>query len=256
MTELQKAMDYAAKRTQAERNVKSHIDDILSEAAVDIARQARGISVVSSEAMFRQMLGIRTESIVDEAERKINAYIREYSKASIAALGDKDTGATGRLLNSELFGKTFQERSHTYMRYFLDDVVRMIVAGRKLKMRQAEIENTVRGQYQDPYTNGAIGQVNRKGADIRVPAYGRGVYHSAYGNIVRNAQGTISIAWGQEGRNHARRNGAVGFRVHRGSSYPCPLCDGEVDKGVRPITAPSAPFHSRCCCLIEYVYEN
>lgn len=256
MNGIQEARDFASKRAQAERNVKSHINTILSAAAVDIAKEAEGITLVSSEAMFRQMVSVKTRKIVDDAEERINAYIRAYSKASISILGDKDTGATGRLLNSELFGKTFMERSHTYMQYFLDDVVKLIVAGRRLKMKQADIESSVRTQYQDPYTNGIIDQANRKGANIQIPGYGRGIYHSAYGNIVRNAQGTIAIAWGREDKNYAKRNGAIGFRIFRGSSYPCPLCDSEVDKGIQPMTAKSVPFHLNCRCLVEYIYEK
>lgn len=253
---LQSAKTYASRRTQAERDVRTRIDRILESAATDIVKDAQGITLVSSESMFRQMVYVRAKNTVDAAESAINYYIREYAKASITILGDKDTGATGRLLNSELFGKTFEERSHTYMQYFLNDVVKLIIAGRRLKMKQSAIESTVKSQFKDPYTNGIIDQANRKGANILVPAYGRGIYHSAYGNIVRNAQGTISIAWGREAKNYAKRNGAIGFRVYRGSSYPCPLCDDEVAKGVHPMTDQTVPFHSRCCCIIEYVYEN
>lgn len=253
---LTNAQQFALRRTQAERNVKSHIDSILSEAAEDIAKEAKGITILSSEAVFRQMMIIRAESIIEAAETEINRYIREYSKASVAVLGDKDTGATGRLLNSDLFGKTFSERSHTYMGYFFNDVIKMIVAGKKLRMKQADIEKTVQSQYQDPYTNGIIDKANRKGANIQVPGYGRGIYHSAYGNIVRNAQGTISIAWGREEKNYAKRNGAIGFRVHRGSSYDCPICDEEVAKGIHPMTDQTVPFHVSCKCYIEYIYET
>lgn len=258
MNQLQKAKDFASKRVQAERNVKSHIDRILSSAAVDIAKDAQGITLMSSEAMFRQMVYVRTKNTIDAAEEAINYYIREYAKASIVILGDKDTGATGRLLNSELFGKTFTERSHTYMQYFLHDVVNLIVAGRKLKMKQTAIENNVRSQYQDPYTNGIIDKANKKGANIQVPAYGRGIYHSAYGNIVRNAQGTIAIAWSKEQYNYAKRKGAYGFIPHRGSSYPCPLCDGHAGRfhKMNDPKDPAPVYHSRCCCWVTFVDEQ
>lgn len=254
---LTDAQRFAARRAQAERNAKSHIDAILSEAAEDIAKEARGITLVSSEAMFRQMVAVRAKDVIDDAEDEINRYIREYSKASITVLGDKDTGATGRLLNSELFGKTFMERSRTYMRYFLNDVVKMIVAGRMLKMKDADIENTVKSQYKDPYTNGVIGQANRKGANIQTPSYGRGTYHSAYGNIVRSAQGTIAVAWGREDRNYHRRDGATGYRVLRGSSYPCPICDGATGRTYDISDYEHMPpLHVNCVCYAAYIYDR
>lgn len=248
---------FASKRAQAERNVRSHIDTILSEAAESIAKEAQVITLVSSEAMFRQMVGIRASGLIEAAEEEINRYIREYSKASITVLGDKDTGATGRLLGSELFGKTFIERSHTYMQWFFNDVVKMIIAARKQRMKQSDIEKTVQSQFKDPYTNGVIDKANRRGANIQIPAYGRGFYHSAYGNIVRNAQGTISVAWGREDRNYHRRQGATGFRVHRGSTYPCPICD-EATNGIHKIddTSLIPPLHVNCVCYVEYIYAE
>lgn len=250
-----KGSEFATKRLQAERNAKSHIDQVLSEAAVSIAQQAAGITIVSSEAMFASLIKVRAELVISEAMDEINSYIKAYSKAAISVLGDKDTGATGRLLNSELFGKTFMERSETYMQYFFHDVLKIIIAGKRLKMKQSQIVEAVRQQYSAPYaTGGLIDQARRKGFQTIVPSYGRGIYHCAFDNIVRNAQGTIAIAWGKEDRNKARRDGVTGFIVFRGSDYDCPTCDGEVNKGIHHINDEMPPYHVNCCCFVEYVY--
>lgn len=256
MSAREDAVNFARKRIQAERNVKTRIDRILSSAASDIVKASEGITLVSSESVFRQMVSARSGGVIEAAEEAINYYIREYSKVAISVLNDKDTGATGRLLNSELFGKTFEERSHIYMQYFFNDVVKMIIAGKRLKLKQSAIEGNVKSQYSDPYTNGIIDRANRKGANIQVPSYGHGIYHSAYGNIVRNAQGTIAIAWGRENKNFAKREGAIGFRIFRGSSYPCPLCDEEVGVGIHPMTDAVPPLHLNCCCVVEFIYQD
>lgn len=255
---LTDARQFASKRIQAERNVRSHIDSILSSAAEEIAKEARGIQIVSSESVFSQMVSVRASNIIRDAENEINNYIRRYAKASITVLGDKDTGSTGRLLNSELFGRTFTDRSRTYMQYFFDDIIKIIIAGKKNRLKQQDIETAVKSQYQDPYTDGLIRKANRKGAGIQTPSYGRGIYKSAYGNIVRNAQGTIAIAWGKEDRNYHRRMGATGYRVKRGSSYPCPICDDAADGTVYDINDSShiPPLHVNCVCYAEYIYEK
>lgn len=255
MADLNKAKQFAQKRAQAERNIKTRIDSILSKTAKDILSAAAGITLVSLETLFRQMVYSRAKEVLGNAENEINSLIRAYSKVSISTLGDTDTGATGRLLNSNLFGKTFTERSHTYMMYFFNDVIKIIIAGRRLRMKDAAIANSMASQFKNPYSSGMIPQANAKGADIQIPAYGRGVYHSAYGNIVRNAQGTIAVAWGREERNFAKRNGAVGFRIHRGSSYPCPVCD-EASEGIHKITDTVPPLHVNCVCYVEFVYNE
>lgn len=248
------AFEYAARRAQAQRSVKSHITEILSSAASDIADKASIIRLTSNKGMFMQFVSSIASGILDEANKKIEDYIISYSKASIKVLGDKDTGATTRLLNGELFGKTFTERNNRYIKYFSDDVANIILACRKLSVDATNTKKAILSYFQDPYSSDIINKANKKGANVQTPSYRRGIYHSAYQNIVRNAQGTIAIAWGREAKNFAKRNGAIGFRVHRGSSYPCDICDHEVSKGTHPMSDQPGPYHSRCVCVIEYVY--
>lgn len=49
--------------------------------------------------------------------------------------------------------------------------------------------------------------------------------------------------------------GAVGYTIHRGSFYDCPLCDSYLDK-VYPIDTIILPLHSNCCCYTEPVFAN
>lgn len=255
MTEYERAKNFASRRAQAERNIASHIDEILSRAATQINEAARGILIVNSQSLFRHLMAVRANPIIQTAKDEINTLIRSYSKASISVLNDKNTGATTRLLNSELFGRTFEQRSETYMQYFLNDVLNLIIAGRKLRFSDTQLSAAVKKEWRSPYTGSTIAAANKRGANISTPSYGRGIYHAAYDNIIRNAQGVIAIAWGREERNFSRRAGAIGFYVHRGSDYPCPLCQSKVGI-LHPITNPVTPFHVRCQCFIEYVFPK
>lgn len=248
----------AAKRRQAERNVKDHIDKILSTAAADVAKTANSVRLSSSEKAFEKNIYTRCKNIIEKAEENINAYIVAYSKASINVLGDKNTGATGRLLNSNLFGRTFRERTHEYVNYFFTDCVKMIYGGRKLKMKAAEIEKMVQSEFKEPYVNGTIDKANAKNVNIKIPSRRRGLYRSGYGNIVRNAQGTIAVAWAKEEYNYNKRNGAVGFIPHRGSSFPCDLCDSHAERfhKMNDHNDPPPLYHSRCCCYTTYVFKG
>lgn len=248
----------ALRRKQAERNVKEHIDEILSAAAADIAKEAQSIRLPSSEALFEKSVWAKAYGVIEKAENDINDYIIAYSKASISVIGDKDTGATGRLLASEMFGKTFKERSSEYIRYFFNDCVKIIYAARKMKTKSENIESLVQNEFKDPYNNGMIAKASAKNVNIPVDKRKHGLYKSGYGNIIRNAQGTIALAWGKEEYNYAKRNGAVGFIPHRGSSYPCNLCDSHAER-FHKIGDPDDPpplYHSRCCCWTTYVFEN
>lgn len=257
MTELEKGKNYTARMMQAERNVKSRIDDILSDAAVKIATQARSLRFSSNESLYRQAVAVLAKDVLEKAMDSISEYVREYSKASISILGDKDTGATTRLLNSELFGKTFDERNRKYVNYFADDIANILIMCDRLKLKGNKITEAILAAYKSPYESDLMSKSQKaKKGPVSVPSHGRGIYHSAYQNIVRNAQGVISIAWSKERKNKAKRDGSIGFFVHRGSSYPCDICDAEVEAGLHEMDEEAPPYHVNCCCVVEYVYRK
>ena len=140
MTPLQQANNYASKRAQAERNVKSHITSILQSSVKSIVQQTSTIRLSSNASLFKQLIASMSANTLTDANSRIEDYIIAYSKASIQVLGDKDTGAVSRLLNGELFGKTFRDRNDAYMQYFANDVANLMLACRKLKMGEAETE--------------------------------------------------------------------------------------------------------------------
>lgn len=256
MAEKEIGKDYTERMLQAERNVKSHIDDILSDAARKIATEASSIKFVSSNDLYRQTIATMSKSILEDASESISEYVRQYSKASISILNDKDTGAVTRLLNSELFGKTFDERNKKYMGYFANDIANILIMCRRLNVSGKNVTEAILAAYRSPYESDLMNKVAKtKDGPVEIPSYGRGIYHSAYQNIVRNAQGVISVAWNRERKNKARRDGAIGFYVHRGSSYPCSICDDQTG-WLHNMDDDTPPFHVNCVCYVEFVFEG
>ena len=49
--------------------------------------------------------------------------------------------------------------------------------------------------------------------------------------------------------------GAIGYRVHRGSTYDCPDCDAEC-VGIHPLTEMVIPVHPNCCCYATPVFAG
>ena len=54
--------------------------------------------------------------------------------------------------------------------------------------------------------------------------------------------------------NFAKR-GAIGYRVHRGSTYYCPSCD-ELTKTIWPVDILVLPNHTRCMCFMTPVFAD
>ena len=256
MTEKERATSYAAKRMQAQRNCVTHINDILYSAAksiVSLSTTYRNGNRLEREANFLS----KATSVIEKADEKIENYIVSYSKASCKFLG-VSTDAVDEYLAGSIYGKTLQERSAMYLSNFAKDIVNMVKAGISMGYDNNKILSAIRTGYKDPYTSSVVTKAQKKNFNIVTPSYGKGIYRSAYQNIIRNARGIISLAWSAAERQYGEDNGAVGFIVKRGSSYPCAVCDDEVAKGVQSLegTGSLPPLHARCVCSIEFVFKE
>ncbi len=253
MNEISRSAEYARKRSQALRNCESHIADILWKSAQ---------SIVSKSSKYRKAGRLTNESsllsdarkITAEAEAGIEKYISAYSKASCKILGIGSENIEA-FLDGEIYGKTTSARNTAYLANFAEDIVRMIKAGTLMGYTDNQLLSAVRTSYKDPYKASVITKAQKKDINISTPSYGKGVFRNAYENIVRNAKQVISIAWGMAEQEYGEENGAVGFRVYRGSSYPCETCDAET-RYVHKFGDPYPPLHCNCKCYAEFIYNE
>ncbi len=254
MSEKKRSVEYAIKRMQAQRNVADHIDNTLYSAARRIVELSGEFIGTGGELLGEEVLTSLARNITAESESIISAWVERYCRASIRVLDSENDAITG-LLDNPRFGRTFAERNADYLSNFAEDVVRMIKAGAALGYNNDQILSAVRTSYKDPYVNSVITKANAKGIFIETPSYGRGKMHAAYDNIIRNAQDTIAYAWGVQEGEDAQGKGAIGFKVFRGSSYPCAVCDDECGY-IHDMQDQKPPYHNRCVCRVEYIYKK
>lgn len=254
MSEIERSVNYAKKRSQALRNCESHLQTIL----FDVAKK-----IVSASKKYRKGWRLRNESsflsdaknIASTASDDIESYTGAYAKASCKILG---IGADNieSFLVGDIYGKTLNERNTTYLSNFAEDIVRMVKAGTMMGYNDQQILSSIRTGYKDPYKTSVITKAQKKDISIATPSYGKGVFQNAYQNIVRNSKQVISIAWGQAEQEYGQEIGAIGFKVFRGSSYPCETCQNEVDAGVHSFRDPYPPFHVGCVCYTQFVFKD
>lgn len=82
------------------------------------------------------------------------------------------------------------------------------------------------------------------------------VGNSNIGAYLLDAYGQFMIAmgWTKYFYDDAIRNGAIAFKVVRGSIYPCPICDFECSYIHDDITT-LPPYHSHCVCVPIPIYD-
>lgn len=253
MDERQRALDYASKRAKALRNMEQHIQGILFPIAKQIVEKSskyRRAGKLSNERAFLS----DAKAIAAENSHILEDYTRAYALASCKFLGI-DNKNIAKFLDGDIHGKTILERFDTYMDNFAEDIVRMVKAGSLMGYTDSKILSAVRTGYKDPYSVSVITKAQRKDINIATPSYGQGFFHNAYDNIVRNAKQTISLSWGMAEQQYGKEKGAIGFKVFRGSSYPCAICDDECAY-THTLRDPYPPFHVNCVCWTQFVYKK
>ena len=253
MSEIERSVNYAKKRSQALRNCESHLQTIL----FDVAKK-----IVGASKKYREGGRLRNESsflsdaknIAATASDDIESYTGAYAKASCKILGI-DTDNIESLLVGDIYGKTLNERNTTYLSNFAEDIVRMVKAGTMMGYNDQQILSSIRTGYKDPYKTSVVTKARKKDINIATPSYGKGVFKNAYQNIVRNSKQVISIAWGQAEQEYGQEIGAVGYFVHRGSSYNCPVCD-DLCGYMHPLNTMVIPAHVSCKCRVEFAFRR
>ena len=254
MDEIKRSVEYSVKRSQALRNMESHLQSILFDCAKSIVSKSsryRKGKVLSNEASLLE----EARKITAEAEESIESYISAYSKASCKILGLKNSNSVESFLEGEIFGKTTSERNSAYLANFAEDVVRMIKAGTMMGYTDTQLLSAIRTGYKDPYRTSVVTKAQKKDINIATPSYGKGYYRNAYQNIVRNATQVISLAWGKAEQEYGKESGATGYQVFRGSSFPCEICDSLCGY-VHSLDTMVIPAHVSCKCRAEFIYKN
>lgn len=253
MDDKKRGRDFSSKRMQAQRNLERHIQSILFQGAKRIV----GISDryrVGNRFMDERGFISEASRVMAETDKSIADYMSAYSLASCRLL-DIDSANVSSFLSGKVFGSSFSERNKTYLSNFAEDIVRMVKAGVLMGYPQSKILSAVRTGYKNPYQTSIITKARRKDFSIATPSYGKGKFHAAYSNIVRNAVQMVSLAWGMAEQEYGRESGAIGFRVFRGSSFPCAVCDDECAY-LHHFGDPYPPFHVSCVCFTVFVYAN
>ena len=254
MDEKQRGAQFALKRGQAGRNAETHAASILFNAAKKVIAESK-THMSPSGGMTRETdLISKAQGIMASTAGEIEAYVKAYSEASSKILGIGN-GVIDDYLAGNIYGQTFASRNSKYLSQFAEDIVKMIKAGVILGYSDDKILSAVRTGYKNPYATSIITKAQKQDINIANPSYGRGFYKSAYQNLMRNVRHTIALAWGRAEQEYGEKNGAIGFRVFRGSSYPCAICDDECAY-VHRMDDPFPPFHVSCRCFVEFIYEN
>lgn len=182
----------------------------------------------------------------------------EREAALEAGLAEDDEDAVIAWVGSSRFGDGAQGRFDSYcshLKYILEG---WLAIGFAKKWSSSYIAARAASEL-DPYLTPEWRAAFREkgwGPDIIASGgyrWGQGVPVSPAKGLALGSGAMVASAYRHAELVKYGRSGATGYRVHRGSNYPCALCDSLC--GITwPIDMEVLPAHPHCVCYAEPVY--
>ena len=237
-----------------QRRLRQHIPEIIRECAA-FAYLGKTFTFDLSDLSDR--VNQRLISLSDD----ILSDIEERAKTAIKYADEEDDedailAYIKRPINREDIVERLDKHNST-LRYFLEG---WIAIGMVNNIKEYELTNLILSNIDNPFASSLWQDAFNQGYlsnAIRSQgySYGKGNQRNilnALSNIERYA---INEAF-QYGRilNYGK-NGAIGYRTHRSSTYDCPACD-ELTLHIFPLDVMVLPEHPNCVCYSTPVFAN
>lgn len=246
--DIEAAKAYLRERLQAEKSMSRNLESLMSEAAKRIVAiyYSYGLSpIVVKYGNLPTNARMEIDDVIAWLKDKI---IDCYETLAIAEHEDNRDDILP-IIFGENYGRTFDERLSQYLTNFSREMEVLILAGLTLGIAQNMLQRSIVANMRHPYDNNLIKD------EIEEPvSYGRGKTNSMLTAIDNLTKFGIAKGWMENWFDIADENGAVGYVVMRGSSYPCDLCDSMV--GFHKDADELPPYHNNCCCIAVPIYAD
>lgn len=238
-----------------ERELRKYIPEIIRE-CMAFAYLGKYFSfeasVDLSDRVNQRLIALSDEILYDieERARKAIKYAEEEDDEDAILL------YINRKIGEEDMVQRLDKHSST-LRYFLEG---WIAIGFVNNIKEYELTNLILSNidnplasplWQDALNAGYLSDSIRSGIYL----FGKGNQKNVLNALTEIEQYAINEAY-QYGRLlHYGKTGAIGYIIHRGSTFDCPHCDSNCGF-VIPLNDIRVPQHPRCVCWTEPVYSQ
>lgn len=248
----EKVLDAMAR---AEKSVLSHIHDYTQR----ILTLAEAYRILGNQFTFGSdgQLDAKVNSLLVELS---DAVLEDTYASALVGLDeeeDKDTVLAWARLTTNVQNTVDKYSSH--LKFLLEG---WIAIGFANKLSKGQLLTDIMAYMDNPYINPLWRDAFADGMQYTTKIireggwkWGKGTPISPVKGMALTQSNFINTAYQKGVVNGFVRNGAIGYRVHRGSTYDCPTCD-EACVGVHPLTEIVTPLHLRCCCWLTPVFEG
>lgn len=241
------AKAYLLQRLDAERSMSYNLEIVMREAAeriVEILYSAKIPPAVGSYENLPPTAQMQVDKVVEWLKETIDDYFLTLAIAD----HEENRDSILPIVLGENHGQTFEERLSDYCEKYRNELMLLIGAGLSLGIAKSALAKSIGENLKHPYAN----QLLTDG--IAAPlTYGKGRTNSMFTALSGLTKYGIESAWMRHWELKTEADGAIGWLVQRGSSYPCPQCDDNC--GFHSINeGTQLPQHLSCCCYATPIY--
>lgn len=245
----------------------------MTKAKGDVERELRRyIPEIIKECMAFSYLGktftFDVSDLSDRVNEKLVALsdaihedIESRAKTSIKyAEEEEDEDAILLYINRKIGEEDMTTRLDKHcstLRYFLEG---WVAIGMVNKLKEYELTNEILRYIDNPFVSplwqGAFNAGYHSTA-IRSGgySYGKGNQRNILSALTEIERYAINEAFQYGSILNYGKRGAIGYMIHRGSTYDCPHCDSNCGF-VIPLNDIRLPQHNRCCCWTEPIFSQ
>lgn len=252
---MQRVIDEMAKaKDDVERRLRQYIPEIIRECmAFGYLGKNFTFDVSDLSDRVNSRLIALSDAILDDIESRAKwaiSYAEEEDDEDAILLYIK------RKIGAEDIVQRLDKHCST-LRYFLEG---WIAIGMVNKLQEYELTNNILSYIDNPFASPLWQEAFNAGyystaIRSRGYSYGKGNQRNVLAALTEIERYAINEAF-QYGRLlHYGKTGAIGYIIHRGSSYDCPHCDSNCGF-VIPLNDIRLPQHNRCCCWSEPIFSQ
>ncbi|MBQ3023359.1 MAG: hypothetical protein IJD91_08575 [Clostridia bacterium] len=252
---MQRVIDEMAKaKNDVERRLRQYIPEIIRECmAFGYLKKNFTFDVSDLSDRVNARLIALSDAILDDIESRAKwaiSYAEEEDDEEAILLYIK------RKIGEEDIVQRLDKHCST-LRYFLEG---WIAIGMVNKLKEYELTNNILSYIDNPFASPLWQEAFNAGyystaIRSRGYSYGKGNQRNVLSALTEIERYAINEAF-QYGRLlHYGKTGAIGYIIHRGSSYDCPHCDSNCGF-VIPLNDIRLPQHNRCVCWSEPIFSQ
>lgn len=252
---MDRVIDEMAKaKGDVERELRKYIPEIIRE-CMAFAYLGKAFTFNISDLSYRvnERLIALSDAILDDIESRAKKAI-EYAEE------EDDEGIILSYIRRKIGEEDLVQRLDKHcstLRYFLEG---WIAIGIVNKLQEYELTNNILSYIDNPFASPLWQEAFNAGylstaIRSRGYSYGKGNQRNVLAALTEIERYAINEAF-QYGRLlHYGKTRAIGYIIHRGSSYDCPHCDSNCGF-VIPLDDIRVPQHPRCVCWTEPIFSQ